>query len=166
MLPIKMKWKLLEKKTSMLDTLKAIEFGGDLDANLEAIKGHIAEWRAIGRVPFNKRYIEGKFNKVIDGLFNKLDMSKTDAELLKYDNKLESLANSENKRLLDNEHNYIRKKIDEIKTEINQLENNLQFFSNVKDDNPLVKDVHKKIDRQKASLEMWKLKLKKVKQFY
>ena len=31
--------------------------------------------------------------------------------------------------------------------EINQLENNLQFFSNVKDDNPLVKDVHKNIKK-------------------
>ena len=55
------------------------------------------------------------------------------------------------------------KKMDEIKSEINQLENNLQFFSNVKDDNPLVKEVHKNIDKHKADLQTWNVKYSKIK---
>ena len=82
----------------------------------------------------------------------------------KYNHKIANL--SSDKRSLDNEHNFIRKKIDEVKGEINQLENNLQFFSNVKDDNPLVKDVHKNIKKHKDALELWKEKLKQIKQFY
>ena len=61
---------------------------------------------------------------------------------------------------------YLRKKIDEVKGEINQLENNLQFFSNVKDDTPLVKEVHKNIEKHRASLETWKSKLKRVRELY
>jgi len=156
----------LEKKSKALDALKTIEFSDDVQANLALIKEQIASWKTIGRVPYNKRFIDGKFNKVIDGLFNKLDISKTESELLKYDNKLASMANSEDNRLLDNEHNFIRKKIGEIKGEINQLENNLQFFSNVAADNPLVKDVHKNIENHKNTLITWQEKLKKVKQFY
>ena len=57
----------------------------------------------------------------------------------------------------------MRKKIDEIKAEMNQLENNLQFFSNVADDNPMVLDVQKKIERHKTQLEQWTKKLSNIK---
>ncbi|MBN4085342.1 DUF349 domain-containing protein [Flavobacteriaceae bacterium AH-315-B10] len=156
----------LDKKNTLLEKLKAIEVTADVKTNLTLIKDYIAEWKTLGRVPYNKRFIDGKFNKTIDGFYNKLDISKAETELLKYDNKLESLANTDDKRLLDNEHNFLRKKIDDIKAEIIQLENNLQFFSNVKDDNPLVKDVYKNIEKHKASLHTWESKLRKVKQFY
>jgi hypothetical protein len=56
--------------------------------------------------------------------------------------------------------------MDDIKSEINQLENNLQFFSNVKSDNPLVKDVHNNIANHKKDLELWKSKLTKVRSMY
>ena len=61
---------------------------------------------------------------------------------------------------------FIRKKIDEIKGQINQLENNLQFFTNVNDDNPLVKEVHNNIKNHKDSLKLWKTKLSKIKELY
>ena len=79
---------------------------------------------------------------------------------------MESLARADDKRLLDKERNFLRKKIDDIKAEINQLENNLQFFSNVDDNNPLVKEVHKNIDNHKKALVVWEGKLKKIKRFY
>ena len=93
-------------------------------------------------------------------------MTKAESDLLKYDNKLATMANTEDKRHLDNEHNFIRKKIDDVKAEINQLENNLQFFSNATDDNPLVKDVYKNIEKHKTDLTTWQAKLRKIKKFY
>ena len=156
----------LDKKFKLLETLKTFEVTEDVKSDLALIKNYISEWKTLGRVPYEKRFVDGKFNKAIDGLFNKLDMSKAETELLKYNNKLESLASTDDKRLLDNEHNFLRKKIDDIKAEIIQLENNLQFFTNVDDTNPLVKDVHKNIERHKTELKTWKNKLKKVKQYY
>ena len=157
----------LNKKTEFIEKLKTLELNKeDIKASLALIKEQTAAWKEIGRVPFNNRFIEKKFHKIIDGLYNKLDMNKGETELLKYDSKLETMASSSDSRSLDNEHNFIRKKIDEIKSEINQLENNLLFFSNVDENNPVVKDVYKKIDRQKNELSVWKTKLKKVKKFY
>ena len=156
----------LKKKTKFLEDLNSLEFTDDIEASLVIIKEKIAVWKAVGRVPYNKRFIDGKFNKAIDALYGKLNMSKTDTELLKYDNKLATMANANDTRSLDNEHNFIRKKIGDIKGEINQLENNLQFFSNVDDNNPLVKDVFKNIEKHKSDLNTWKAKLKKIKQFY
>lgn len=156
----------LDKKNALLETLKSIKITDGVKSNLALIKEYIATWKTIGRVPYNKRFIDGKFNKTVDSLYNKMDISKAETELLKYDNKLETLAGREDKRLLDNELNYIRKRVDEIKGEINQLENNLQFFSNVDDTNPLVKDVHKSIENSKTVLTTWESKLRKIKKFY
>ncbi|MBT8278654.1 MAG: DUF349 domain-containing protein [Bacteroidia bacterium] len=154
------------KKNEVLAKLKSIKFTKDVQKNLKTIRSEVEHWRTLGKVPYNKRYIDGKFNKAINALYGKLDVEKSEVELLKFDNKIESFANSNDKRLLDNEHNFVRKRIDEIKGEINQLENNLQFFQNVDDDNPLVKEVRDKIDRHKTEFQTWKEKLKRIKQFY
>ena len=118
----------LEKKIDLLEKTKKIKITDDKTANIQQINDHINTWKAIGHVPYNKRAINKKFNTVIESIFNKLDISKNESELLKYNHKIANL--SSDKRSLDNEHNFIRKKIDEVKGEINQLENNLQFFSN------------------------------------
>jgi hypothetical protein len=156
--------KAFELKTALLESMKKIKFSDDKKSNLKLIKEQVEAWKAIGHVPYNKRSINKKFNKAIDDLYNQLDISKKETELLKYNGKLATLSNDQ--RSLDNEHNFIRKKIDEVKAEINQLENNLQFFSNVEDDNPVVKEVHQNIERHKNELTLWEEKLRKVKQYY
>lgn len=150
-----------DKKVKLLEDVKSVTLTGNNDDDLSTIKQHISQWKTLGRVPGNKRHIEGDFNKVLDGLFSKLDINKTEAELIKYDNKLQELS-SGNERALNDEQNFIRKKVDEIRGEINQLENNLQFFSNVDENNPLVKDVHKNIKKHKDNLVVWQQKMNKI----
>ncbi|NCO63349.1 MAG: DUF349 domain-containing protein [Flavobacteriales bacterium] len=154
------------KKMTLLDSMKNLTLTHDKEKDLEIIKNTITQWKEIGRVPNDKRFIEGKFNKNLDELFSKLKMDKNDIELIKFENKLEVLSNDDDNRNLDNERAFIRKKIDELKSQINQLENNLQFFTNVDDDNPLVKEVHKNIKGHKDSLKLWKTKLSKIKELY
>ncbi len=93
-------------------------------------------------------------------------MDKAKLEMIKFENKLETLSKPNDTRLLDNEQNFIRKKITEIKGEINQLENNMQFFSNVDESNPLVRDVFKNINNHKDNLQILEDKLRKVKSMY
>ena len=155
-----------EEKSALLETVKTIELTGKPEKDIETIKDQINAWKSIGHIPSNKRFIEGKFNKAIDTLFGKLDMDKAKLEMIKFENKLETLSKPDDTRLLDNEQNYIRKKISEIKGEINQLENNMQFFSNVDETNPLVRDVIKNIKNHKDNLQTWKDKLRKLKSMY
>lgn len=155
-----------DKKSKLLDNLKALKLTEDPKADIATLQEMIKAWKEIGHVPQNKRYIDGKFYKAIDDAFDKLKMDKSKLEMIKFESKLENLANPDDTRLLDNEQIYIRKKIGDIKSEINQLENNLQFFSNVKSDNPLVKDVHKNIANHKKELDTWKAKLIKVRGMY
>lgn len=153
-----------EAKEEMLKNLSELELTGDHKTDITTIKAKITAWKEIGRVPYNKRNIEQKFNKVLDGLFSKLDMGKKEKELIKFDNKLNTLVNREDDRKLQNEHFFISKKIDETKDEIRQLENNLGFFHHVDENNPLVREVHNNIARHKEQLEVWKAKLTKIKE--
>ncbi|MEC3907442.1 DUF349 domain-containing protein [Tamlana sp. 2201CG12-4] len=154
------------KKNDLLNSLKELKLSEEKEEGIKVIKEQIKVWQSIGRVPNDKRYIDGKFQKTIDSLLKGLKLDKTEAEMIKYENKLDSLNNSDDNRNLDNERTFIRKKIDEVKSQINQLENNLQFFTNVDDDNPLVKEVHQNIKKHRTSLELLKAKLQKIKDLY
>lgn len=155
-------FKNFEHKNACLERLRAFQLSGDRTTDVATIKEFIAEWKSHGRVPFNKKNINTKFNKILDALFKKLDVSRQESELLKYGDKIQQLAKKDNERAIMNERIFIRRKIDESKNEIRQLENNLQFFSNASEDNPLVRDVVKNINNHKESLETWKAKLKKL----
>jgi hypothetical protein len=155
-----------EKKQKFLEELEKIELSGKPKDDIKLIKSKIEAWKKIGRVPYSKRFIEKKLNKSLDTIFKKLDLDKSEIELIKYDNKLESMHNEEDSKKLDNELFFIKKRVDEAKQEINQLENNLLFFSHVDENNPVVKEVNANIQRHKEELKVWKEKLKKIKSMY
>lgn len=151
-----------ENKKAYLETIKGFELIGDHKTDLDAIKAHIEQWKAFGKVPFARRHIEGKFNKILDTLFEKLSASKKDNEMARYANRLDHLSGSDNSRKLDNEKVFIMRKIEEVQHELFQLENNIQFFGRAKADNPMVKEVLKNIEKQKEELATWKEKLKQL----
>lgn len=154
-----------EKKKAYLETLKDFEFTGNHKTDLDAIKVHIETWKSIGKVPSARRHIDGKFNKVLDTLFEKLSLSKKESDLMRFNNKLDQLSEANDTRKIDNEKIFLMRKIDEVKNEIFQLENNIQFFTNSKNakkENSIVLEVRKNIQKHKEQLEILKDKLKQI----
>ena len=95
-------------------------------------------------------------NKVV---YNSEAIEKQDIEMIKFKNLVNSYLEQKNYRKLDSEQLFVRKKVDESIKEIQQLENNLGFISNITEDNPLVKNVRDNIAEYKLKLEVWKTKL-------
>ena len=95
-------------------------------------------------------------------MFEKLSSSKKDNELVRYANRLDNLSGADNTRKLDNEKVFIMRKIEEVQSNLFQLENNIQFFGRAKADNPMVKEVMDNIEKQKEELATWKEKLKQL----
>ena len=154
-----------DKKKSYLETLREFQLTGEHKTDLDAIKLHIETWKNFGKVPFARRHIEGKFNKVLDVLFEKLSLSKKDSEMMRFSNRMGNLSDSNDSRKLENEKIFLMRKIDEIKNEIFQLENNIQFFANTrnaKKENSIVLEVRKNIEKHKEELNILKDKLKQV----
>jgi hypothetical protein len=154
-----------DKKKSYLETLREYQLTGDHKTDLDAIKLHIETWKNFGKVPFPRRHIEGKFNKILDALFDKLSLSKKDTDLLRFANRMDHLSENNDTRKIENEKIFLMRKIDEVKNEIFQLENNIQFFTNTrnaKKENSIVLEVRKNIAIHKEGLDVWKEKLKQL----
>ncbi len=151
--------KIYQQKKDYLTKLKE-EITEDTEVTYEKIQGYINDWRKMGRVPKSVRHIEGKFSKFLDGLFDKLSMSRNEAEMMKFENLMQSYLEQENYQKLNSEQLFLRKKIDETNRDIQQLENNISFISNVSADNPLFKNVNKNIEKHKRELEMYQNKLR------
>ncbi len=154
-----------DKKKAYLETLREFQMVGDHKTDLDAIKLHIETWKNLGKVPFSRRHIEGKFNKILDALFEKLSLSKKDTDMIRFSNRMDHLSESNDTRKLESEKIFIIRKIDEVQNEIFQLENNIQFFTNTrnaKKENSIVLEVRKNIAIHKESLDVWKEKLKQL----
>ncbi|AOW21870.1 DUF349 domain-containing protein [Urechidicola croceus] len=146
-----------EKKKALLETI--IKQSETSKLSLDTVKDYIENWRELGKVPYSSRNIESKFTQVIDKLFSKLSIDDKDKEMIKFENQMEGLLSQNNLRKLDSEQIFIRKKIDESVREIQQLETNISFISNVDVNNPLLKNVLNSINTHKENLEILKSKL-------
>jgi len=149
----------LAKKAYLTEIKENTALKGEHKEDIELIMSYVKKWKTFGLVPRNKNHVDAKFNKFIDKLFDQLNMNKNESALLKFKSKLENMIAQEDTRGINNEMQYVRRKIDDITKEINQLENNKSFFSNAKSDNPILKEVDKNIAKHKEILDVWKEKL-------
>ncbi len=145
-------------KKEFIEELKNTE-----SLTIDQIQEAVKKWKELGSLPRNVRYLDGKFNKVVDIHLSKLNLGAEEIELMKFKNLIANYLNQEDYRKLDNEQFFIRKKISETVREMQQLENNLSFISNATEDNPLVQNVRKGIQEFKNELDIWQLKLNYLK---
>jgi len=149
----------------MLKEVEAFEISEDGKADMAKLQEMIKTWRGLGRVPRADKEIETTFSHVIDKKFEGLKIEKSQGVLMRFENKLASILEANDKFRLDKEFDLVRRKIDEAKKEMMQLQNNISFFAHVDDSNPLVKEVNKNINRLNEQVETLKAKLTHGRQF-
>ena len=149
---------IVDAKKEFLEGLKDIK-----TTTKEAVLEAINSWKELGRLPREMRHLEGKFNNQIDKMFESLSLDENEVSMLKFTNLIDSLADDNDIRKLDSEQIFIRKKIDEVFKEIQQLENNMGFFSNVDENNPLFLNVKNRVEAFKEDLAIWNEKLSYIK---
>lgn len=145
---------IVDAKKAFLENYKETE-----KFTKESIQELMNSWNDLGRLPRSARHLDAKFNKIVDKALATLSIDKNELVMLKFRNIVDGYMANNNFKKLDSELVFVRKKIDESAKEIQQLENNLGFISNAKDDNPLVKNVRTRIDGFKRDLVVWKQKL-------
>ena len=145
---------IIAQKIAFVEALKVEDY-----TTKDSLTILMDSWNQFGSTPRESKAVDLQFNRFIDSLLSKLALDKNEIVLLKFKNIINGyLANNDNRKL-DSELVFVRKKIDESIREIQQLENNLSFFSNASDDNPMVKNVHKNLNTYKNGLKVWKDKL-------
>ena len=149
---------LFNKKKELLANLKSQSDTKD-PLTLEVLNNYTDDWNKLGRLPNNMQHLEVKFNKTLNNLYGKLNLDDKEIAMLKFKNIVNNYLSHKNLRKLDSEQLFVRKKIDELTREIQQLETNISFISNADDDNPILKNVHQNIQNYNEQLDIWKSKL-------
>jgi len=144
----------LEVKQNYLKEVEAFKNSGDSKQDVETIKGFINAWKEMGRVPRkNVKAIESTFRGLIDSYFEQLDMDKAEKRDIQFKTRIEAIVAEDDDAKLSEELYKLQQNSKKCKEELLLLENNISFFKNAKDDNPLLKEVRKNIERQKEKFE-------------
>ncbi|MGB0869516.1 MAG: DUF349 domain-containing protein [Flavobacteriales bacterium] len=143
----------LVKKEAVLEELKTISLSeDDHRANFNLLKSYNDKWKACGKVAkADHERIDGQFRSLMDSYFNKLKMDEKNKGEMMFKMKLEGFVESNDFDKINYERKNIIKKIDTLKTDIRQFEANMEWFKG-NDDNPLKRDLVKKINRNKSSI--------------
>jgi hypothetical protein len=157
----------LKAKETMLEEMAKIEMKGSKSENLGVIKELMAKWSEIGHIPKKSIDPVGKaYGKILDDLYGKLDMAKGEMELLRFTDKLERMAaQKDGQEQIEKEERFLKRKLNDLEKEFLNLENNMAFFKNAKPDNPLLKDVQKKIALASANVENLRSRVKLFRKF-
>lgn len=154
----------LEAKKAVLENLSGFVATGEKLTDLNTLKQFADSWKAIGPIPAEGRdELYQSYKKVLDGHYETLQIDPAEKELIIYKAKFESLpAGNDRTQALLREKTFIRKQIDQLNAEINQMENNLSFFAKSKGADALRKEVDGKIQQIQHRIGMFKQKLKAI----
>ena len=146
-----------KEKTELLKEVKAFKTTTDSKAGIEQLKEFSNKWETLGDVPIKKMKINEEFFALINSKFETLGLSKKALATEQYKNKISSLKG--NDKAVSNEKQFLREKIDVLKKETAQYENNISFLGINKGTEPLRKQVEKQIAIASDEIDTLKQKL-------
>ncbi|GCD79773.1 DUF349 domain-containing protein [Schleiferia thermophila] len=152
----------LEKKKLFFEELKNI---AESSISPDYLTQQIEHWKSLGKVPPGNQEIEREFHKLIDSYFEKLDLNKNEIYLIRFELKMNNLWEQGDKLAVYNERQRLVRMYDEVRKELNLLENNINLFTSKSGGNPFVKEVEKNIQRHKENLELIVKKLEVLNKF-
>lgn len=143
----------LVKKQAVLEELKDIELSeDDHKANFNLLKSFNDKWKACGKISkSDHERIDGQFRSLMDSHFNRLKMDEKHKHQMLFKMKLDGFVENNDVDKVKYERKTILRKIDTLKTDIRQYEANLEWIKGG-DDNPIKRDILKKIQRSKDSI--------------
>lgn len=152
----------LEKKIQLIEKLESYKADKDTKKTIEDLKGFSSEYAAIGMVPMKeKEKIQKRYKKALDAVYDGLKLDQGEKEKILFESRLEGIASSDNKEeLIDKERSNIRRRLDKLNKELAQYENNLAFFANADESNPLFKNVMDNIRSTNHQIDDLKEQLK------
>jgi hypothetical protein len=144
-------------KKELIEELQSKNTAEDKKAVITSLKEFASRWKTLGHVPRNKMKINEDFFSLINTKFEEIGLSKDDLEKEKFKNKANSLKGNE--KAINGEKQILKNKIDTIKKDIAQYENNMSFLAKNKGTQPLVKQVLHQIGKSNNEIEAIKNKL-------
>ena len=146
-----------KQKESLIKELEVFKASSDSKEDIERLKEFSLKWKNIGHIARNKMDINDTFFNLVNSKFKELGLNKKTLATEQYKNKVSSLKGDS--KAINGEQQFLREKIDSLKKEISQYENNISFFGSGKATQPLLQQAQKQIENVKADIEDLKQKI-------
>ncbi|MBN2669367.1 MAG: DUF349 domain-containing protein [Bacteroidales bacterium] len=121
----------LKLKNELIEAIDKYQHKEDIKESLKDLKDFQNQWAEIGFVPMkHKKDIQDRYRTAINKQFDSLDVDAKERDLSRLKLKLDSFIESSNaKKLIFSERNKLVTRIKRVEADIQQLENNIGFFS-------------------------------------
>jgi len=147
----KEKEKTFKEKISVFEELNSFKATANSKEDTKTLKEFSDKWKNLGHIPISKIKLNDEFFSLLNSKFEDVGLSKKALATEHYKNKISSIKGNE--KAINNEQQFIREKLKNLQKTIAQYENNMSFFSNRKNTEPLLKQAQKKIDKTKTEIE-------------
>ncbi len=152
----------LEKKRDVIAHLKVVaeEAGDNIQEKVQEL---VAEYQAIGHVPFREKdKLYAEYHAVLDKLYKELNISVAKRRLNNFKQNLKQVA-ERGENALDNERARLFRQYEAMKQEIQTYENNLGFLSvSSKKGNSLIDEMNRKVQKLKDDMNLVREKIKAI----
>ncbi len=146
----------LEAKNAILDEMQSFSLSGNKGKDLGKLKEFSTKWNEAGRIPPGpaKKMIP-KYRELMDKFYGQLDISQAEKSEARLQGKLDSIKKSNDpKKEFEHEKRQIRRKIDFLKNDVRQYEQNLAMFNfKSASGEAMKKDIEKKMARAQRDID-------------
>jgi hypothetical protein len=155
----------LTAKEEIIERIKTHVLPKEKAEALKQLKAFTHEFAQVGHVPLKQKdRIYKAYKTAMDNHYEALNLKGEEKDNVLFQAKLDTLkGSSDAEYLIAQERASIKKQIEELQRNILQLENNMGFFANAKDDNPLKKQALKSIAAEQQKVGKLKKKLQLIK---
>jgi len=135
---------LLKKKTAHIKELSSKKLTAEKEAMKKEYFEYWEEWKEMGTLDSkNESKLNQEFSKALMNLIKNSELDKKDQNQVI--EALNATVLQNDPKRLEKEFQNAKTNLSNLKAELTQLENNLEFFSNSSSENPLYKNVEKQI---------------------
>ena len=120
-----------KEKEALLAEIEAYELTGDRHKDIENLKAFSQRWMNSGRVsPKQYDAFSTRYRAALDMQYGKLKMEGDERRKMQFQNRVEDIKSSgDPKFALEKESRFIKRKIEELQSEMRQIENNMGMFN-------------------------------------
>ncbi len=154
----------LTQKMELIDRIKAATIPEDKKEAMALLKSFATEFNEIGHVPMKEKdRVFNAYKEALDAHYKKLKLEGAEQEKMLFQARLDTMKADPNaERALARERYDLHDKINKLKSDILQFENNLGFFAKSKGADLLKKEVEGKIAAAQRKIEELKAKIKMI----
>lgn len=147
----------LSAKQAVIEKLNAIDETLDKNEGLVQVRALMAEWAAIGHVPFKEKdKLRKQYQTALDSHFKRWNMKETRNRLDAFSNTVEELASSgQAQNKLYRERERLMRAYEGLKNNLQTYQNNMGFLNvSSKSGNKMIEDLERKIEKLKDDMQL------------